>query len=60
MARKPLHVVTPGEAPPPPMHKMSVTEAAESGDHKGLLVAMRVGLRPRYQLLSARRVTSLP
>lgn len=41
MPRKPLRVVTPGEAPPPPPRKQSVTEAAELGDHKGLLVAMR-------------------
>ena len=41
MARKPLRVVSPGEAPPVPPRKMSVTEAAELGDHKGLLVAMR-------------------
>ncbi len=41
MPRKSLRVVAPNEAPRPPVRKKSVTEAAESGDHKGLLVAMR-------------------
>ena len=41
MARKPLRVVSPDEPPPSPPRKMSVTEAADLGDHKGLLVAMR-------------------
>jgi hypothetical protein len=41
MARKPLRVVSPGESPPPLVRKKSVAEAAELGDHKGLLVAMR-------------------
>ena len=41
MARKPLRVVSPNEAPARPVRKKSVAEAAELGDHKGLLVAMR-------------------
>lgn len=41
MPRKPLRVVSADEPPPPPLRKMSVTEAAELGNHKGLLVAMR-------------------
>ena len=41
MARKPLRVVTPDEAPPVHPRKMSVMDAADLGDHKGLLVAMR-------------------
>jgi hypothetical protein len=39
--RKPLRVVAADETPPPPLRKKSVAEAAELGDHKGLLVAMR-------------------
>ena len=41
MPRKPLRVVSPNETPPSPPRKKSVAEAAELGDHKGLLVAMR-------------------
>ena len=41
MPRKTLRVVAPDETPPPPPRKKSVAEAAELGDHKGLLVAMR-------------------
>lgn len=42
MARKSLHVVSPDDAPPSPSpRKLTVAQAAESGDHKGLLVAMR-------------------
>lgn len=40
MARKPnLRTVAPGETAAP--KKQTVSEAAESGDHRGLLVAMR-------------------
>ena len=41
MARKSLRVVTPDEAPPTPPCKLTVEQAAELGDHRGLLVAMR-------------------
>ena len=41
MARKPLRVVAADEAPPVHPRKMSVMDAADLGDHKGLLVAMR-------------------
>ena len=41
MPRKSLRVVSPNEAPRPPVRKKSVAQAAESGDHRGLLVAMR-------------------
>jgi hypothetical protein len=43
-ARKPgLRVVAPGETPkaPPKPRKLSITEAAEAGDHRQLLAAMR-------------------
>lgn len=39
-ARKPLRVVTPGEVPVAGK-RLSVAEAAASGDHRALLVAMR-------------------
>jgi len=41
MPRKPLRVVTPDEVPPARAVALTVAQAAESGDHKGLLVAMR-------------------
>lgn len=37
-SRKPLRVVTPGEQP---AARLTVEEAAASGDHRALLVAMR-------------------
>lgn len=41
-ARKPLRAVAPDEKPPArPKKALSVTEAAESGTHRDLLVAMR-------------------
>lgn len=41
MARQ-LRAVSPDEMPPPkPTKKLSVAEAASSGDHRSLLVAMR-------------------
>lgn len=39
-ARKPLRVVAPGEAPAK-ADKLTVAQAAASGDHRALLVAMR-------------------
>ena len=39
MARKPLRAVGPDEKPP--AKRRTVAEAAESGDHRALLVAMR-------------------
>lgn len=39
-ARKPLRAVAPNEKPAP-TRKPSVAQAAESGDHRQLLVAMR-------------------
>ena len=41
MPRKPLRVVASNETPARPVRKKSVAQAAELGDHKGLLVAMR-------------------
>ena len=41
MPRKPLRVVTSDEAPPVRVVPLTVAQAAESGDHKGLLIAMR-------------------
>ncbi len=38
--RKPLRAVAPNEKPAP-ARKLSVAQAAESGDHRQLLVAMR-------------------
>lgn len=39
--RKPLRAVAPGEKPPSKRKALSVTEAAEKGTHRDLLVAMR-------------------
>ena len=41
MPRKSLRVVSPNETPTRPVRKKSVAQAAELGDHRGLLVAMR-------------------
>lgn len=38
-ARKPLRAVAPDEKPAP--RKLNVSQAAESGDHRALLVSMR-------------------
>lgn len=38
-ARKPLRALAPDEKPAP--QKLNVSQAAESGDHRALLVAMR-------------------
>lgn len=40
-ARKPLRAVAPNEKPPAAKKALSVTEAAEKGTHRDLLVAMR-------------------
>ena len=40
-ARKPLRAVAPGEAPPKPTKRLTVDQAAATGDHRTLLVAMR-------------------
>lgn len=40
-ARKPLRAVAPGEKPPAKAKVLSVSEAAEKGTHRDLLVAMR-------------------
>ena len=40
MSRQPLRAVSPDEKPAP-RRKLSVAEAAASGDHRALLVAMR-------------------
>lgn len=40
-ARKNLRAVEPGETPSPPAQKLSVSQAAATGDHRALLVAMR-------------------
>lgn len=41
MAQKPLRAVAPDEKPAAPRKPLSVSEAAKSGDHRALLVAMR-------------------
>lgn len=40
-ARKPLRALAPDEKPEPPKPPLTVTEAAERGTHRDLLVAMR-------------------
>ncbi len=40
-SKKPLRAVKPGEKSPHQRRKLSVSEAADSGDHRALLVAMR-------------------
>lgn len=40
-AKRNLRAVSPDEKPNAPAKKMTVTQAAESGDHRSLLVAMR-------------------
>lgn len=39
--RSPLRAVAPNEAPPAPPARLSVSQAAASGSHRALLVAMR-------------------